>query len=613
MNSKMVRRYLVFPLIFVAMGLVIIACQGISGAPTSKPTVIIASPPSGSLYSAGEEVVVQSTATDPAGITKMTLLVDGSPVREDPSPVTQGQPQFSVLQSWIATTEGQHNLTVRATNALGATSDTGIIVNIKAQSGTEPTAIVAIATAVPLASFTSTPVVDATEIPNGTPQVNLPSPTPFTIVVTSIPTDIPPGTAAPACAYNAKFIADLTIPDGTIFTPGAVFTKSWRVQNTGNCEWDNASLVFVSGTQMSSGDAFPVPTTPPGGTADLTVPMTAPANYGAYNSIWRIRNSAGQLFGTNLTVVINVPSPATPVPPTSTPPPTIAGCSGKPNDFQFTASANTITAGQSVTLNWTAVNNASAVTLNGGEFSDDGVTTPGSKTTSPSSTTTYTLTALCNNSGQSRQHTLTVTVNAAAGNFGGHWDHNFGWMDLTQSGTQVTGTYHNSFDGGNGTVAGIVTGNTLNGTYQKASSAPIQFVLGNNGTTFTGNWGGTNQWCGARTGTSFPSNCAYDGNWSTRYDAAPGTQCSMNLSQVGTHVTGTYCNGTIAGDITYSGSSIVLTGMWNFTAAPSSGPFVFYLPVYTYKQFQGNYNTSLDWCGRRGGASEPSPCLKTAP
>ncbi|HZQ10972.1 MAG TPA: NBR1-Ig-like domain-containing protein [Anaerolineae bacterium] len=595
------RSALIFPFIFVVLGFVIIACQPIA-TQQSKPTVIIASPPSGSLYTAGEEVVVQSTSTDPLGVTRVALIVDGNTVREDPSPVAQGQAQFSVLQSWVATTAGQHTITVRATNSQGATADSGIIINVKEQTGLQPTAIIAIATAVPLASLPPLPTAASTNAPS----------TPNGVVT---PTLVPPAETAtatlpPPCVDNSKFVTDVTIPDGTIFTPGAVFTKTWRVQNNGNCAWTNFSLVFVSGTQMAAGGIFPVPNTPPGGTADLTVPMTAPANYGPYQGTWRIRNAAGQLFGTPLTVIINVPSPATPVPPTHTPPPTIAGCSGQPNEFTFSASSPSINAGQSVTLSWSAITNASAAFLDGGEFSNQGVETPGNRTVSPNSTTNYTLTAVCNNSGQTRQHSVTINVNANVGNFAGHWEHNFGWMDLTQNGAQVTGTYHNSADGGNGTIAGIVTGNTLNGTYQKINSNSIQFVLGNNGNTFNGNWGGSNQWCGARTGVSFPSNCAYDGNWTTHYINPDNPNCQMALSQVGTHVTGTYCLGTVAGDITYSGGALVLTGTWQHTADALNGSLTFYLPVYTYKQFQGNYNGTLDWCGHRGGAPEPSPCKK---
>jgi hypothetical protein len=337
--------------------------------------------------------------------------------------------------------------------------------------------------------------------------------------------------------------------------------------------------------------------------------MTAPANYSAYTGTWRLRNANGQLFGTNLTVVINVPAPATTAPPTITAQPTSqTGCSGQPNDFQFNTSAATINAGQSVTLSWSAVTNASEVRLDGGDFNAEGVQTPDNRTVSPGGTTTYTLTAKCNNGGATRQKSITITVNAAVGNFAGQWAHNFGTMTLTQSGNTVTGTYHNDSDGGNGVVAGIVSGNVLTGTYTKNQTLPIEFTLSNDGKRFTGNWNGTNQWCGARPGESFPSGCAFDGKWKTKY---PGNNsCDMELSQVGTQITGSYCNGSIVGTISYAGGDVVLNGTWKFPPpSVDQGPFVFYLPVYTSAQFQGNYSGN-QWCGWRSSTSAPSPCLK---
>src|SRR4029077_4720294 len=123
------------------VAIVIIACNSFGGQ-TSKPTVIIASPPSGSVYSEGEEVFVQSTATDPAGVTQISLLVDGALIRQDPSPVTQGQAQFSVIQSWVADGIGQHTVTVQATNAQGATSESAVLLNVKAEDSTQPTAVI---------------------------------------------------------------------------------------------------------------------------------------------------------------------------------------------------------------------------------------------------------------------------------------------------------------------------------------------------------------------------------------------------------------------------------------------------------------------------------------
>ncbi|MBI4671845.1 MAG: hypothetical protein HY741_09300 [Chloroflexi bacterium] len=596
------RRPVVFALFFACLGFVIIACQGF-GAPSSKPTVIIASPPSGSVYTVGEQVVVQSTSTDPAGVQRVALLVDGNVVREDPSPVTQGQAQFSLIQSWVAESAGQHTLTVRATNSQNASAESGIIINVREQTGLQPTTIIAIATAVPLASSTPLPTNQPTTAPTNTA---------VTIVVTATsapPTNAPP-TVQPPCVDNSKFIADLTIPDHTIFSPNAVFNKSWRVQNTGNCTWENFSLVFVSGTQMAASGLYPVPNTPPGATADLLVPMTAPANYGAYHGTWRLRNAKGQLFGANLTVVIDLPAPATVAPPTNTVQPTSqTGCSGQPNDFTFNASATTITAGQSVTLSWSGITNASEARLDGGEFTNDGVETPGNRTVSPASTTTYTLTAKCNNGGATRQKSITITVNSggSVANFAGTWNHNFGNMVLAQSGSNVNGSYNNGF-GGSGTIDGVVTGNTLNGQWHFGpSNGTIQFVMGGSGNTFTGNWDGTNQWCGARTGQLFPNGCAFDGKWKTKYPS--NSNCSMELNQNGPVVSGTYCNGTIEnGSISYAAGYVILNGTWKISPT-INGPFIFYLPAFTSSQFQGNYS-GTEWCGWRSSSSAPSPCLK---
>lgn len=594
MRGMIVRKNIVFPLIFFVLALVITNCQGLVGEP-SKPIVIIVSPPSGSVYTVGDEVIVQSTSTDPIGITRVELFVDGDLVRQDPSPIQQGQAQFSLIQSWIAQGAGPHTITVRAFNSQGNWAESGIIINVNEQTALQPTAIIPIATAVPLATPLPTTVSET-----AVPPTTAPVPPPTT------------ATSAPPCVNNSQFVADVTVPDGTIFTPGAVFTKIWRVRNNGTCSWENYSLVFVSGTQMAGSALFPVPDTPPGQTADLTVPMTAPTNYGAYTGLWRMRDANGKVFGTNLTVVINVPAPPTVTPPTPTATPTAtnppAACSGRPNDFTFSASSTSITPGQSVTLSWSAVTNATGVFLDGGEFSNEGVATPGERIVTPGATTTYTLRAICAASGQTREKHVTINVGASVGNFAGEWVMNFGTMNLTQSGNTVTGTYYNAFGSAAGTVAGNVSGNTLTGTWTLGGgSGTFQFTLSGDGKRFDGNWNGTEKWCGARPGENFPNGCSFAGNWNAKLSGFPN--CPMTLRRRDNTITGTYCNGTVQGTITYmSGAITVASGSWD--TGGSTGPFTWYLMGYNGRQFNGNYNTSFEWCGWRSGASEPSPCLR---
>jgi len=85
------------------------------------------------------------------------------------------------------------------------------------------------------------------------------------------------------------------------------------------------------------------------------------------------------------------------------------GCSGAPKFNGFTANPSTIQKGQSSTLSWGLVTNATSVVLQTPD-GNSGVPTPGQLVVKPNKTTTYTLVASCNNS--STQLSVTVQVSA---------------------------------------------------------------------------------------------------------------------------------------------------------------------------------------------------------
>lgn len=93
----------------------------------------------------------------------------------------------------------------------------------------------------------------------------------------------------------AQFVKDMSIPDGTVFAPGATFTKTWRLKNVGTCTWSGYSLVFDSGDSMSGTSPTPIGSVSPGQEVDLSVNLIAPATGGSYRGHWRIRNSSGVL------------------------------------------------------------------------------------------------------------------------------------------------------------------------------------------------------------------------------------------------------------------------------------------------------------------------------
>jgi hypothetical protein len=112
------------------------------------------------------------------------------------------------------------------------------------------------------------------------------TPTPVE-TITPIPTGTQPASATPTCEL-ARFVTDVTIPDGTVIAPNQTFNKKWRIRNIGACAWNGYSLVFDSGDAMGAPATKPIPAVGPGQEIDLDVDLKAPATPGTYRSYWRI-------------------------------------------------------------------------------------------------------------------------------------------------------------------------------------------------------------------------------------------------------------------------------------------------------------------------------------
>ncbi|MCC6905027.1 MAG: hypothetical protein IT326_04230 [Anaerolineae bacterium] len=115
-----------------------------------------------------------------------------------------------------------------------------------------------------------------------------------------------------ACTDDARFAGDVSVPDGTKFAPNEAFTKTWRMMNTGTCEWDERyQWVFVSEERMGGPESINLVEKAPGGTQiNISVALTAPAEPGTYRGYWQMRNPSGALFGESPYVEIIVSAPA---------------------------------------------------------------------------------------------------------------------------------------------------------------------------------------------------------------------------------------------------------------------------------------------------------------
>ena len=119
------------------------------------------------------------------------------------------------------------------------------------------------------------------------------------LTATSTPLVPPPPTISPSGCDRASFVTDVNIPDGTIFTPGAAFSKTWRIKNSGYCTWTrDYKLMYYSGEVMNAQTAINIPwNVYAGQTIDLTINMAAPGSPGSYRGYWILSNGNGQMFG----------------------------------------------------------------------------------------------------------------------------------------------------------------------------------------------------------------------------------------------------------------------------------------------------------------------------
>lgn len=139
---------------------------------------------------------------------------------------------------------------------------------------------------------TDTPVIFVTStLPPTKPGLTLPTQIPPTASPTFDPLTPPP---TPSCRDSAVFVEDVNYPDHTRLEPGEEFTKTWKLQNTGTCNWSGYSVGFVSGDRMEAPESVPVPETEAKSTVDVSIDLVAPSEDGSYTGNFELRNAEGK-------------------------------------------------------------------------------------------------------------------------------------------------------------------------------------------------------------------------------------------------------------------------------------------------------------------------------
>jgi hypothetical protein len=257
-----------------------------------------------------EEVSIITQARSSQGIDKVELYINGELEHVAQPPLGKPQEYLADLP-WIPFTEGQAIISVIAIDRQGNASDPFSIILQVVPSIHDIDA-----------DPTPTPTVSAEEIAQTQ-------------------------TAQASCTNSATFIQHVTIPINAFVSANSNFTKIWRVNNNGTCDWSGYQVVHASGDLMGANSPKALPGVRAGANADIVIDMVAPATPGTHSAVWRIQSGDGAGFGPELPITINVPEL-----PTNTPTPTAT----------FTATP-TITSSPTPTLTPTPTRTATPTSL----------------------------------------------------------------------------------------------------------------------------------------------------------------------------------------------------------------------------------------------------------
>ena len=149
----------------------------------------------------------------------------------------------------------------------------------------------------------------------------LPSATLLTVHAGTAAVPTPSATPTPGAVRteDARFVADTSVPDGTVLAAGESFDKGWLLYNSGINAWGAGwSVRHISGRAFGLTSAL-LSATNHCRSLNFVARLHAPKSTGSYRGIWRIFDPSGQAIGDRFTLVVTVRG--TPVRGTATPSP----------------------------------------------------------------------------------------------------------------------------------------------------------------------------------------------------------------------------------------------------------------------------------------------------
>ena len=109
------------------------------------------------------------------------------------------------------------------------------------------------------------------------------------------------------CLNAMRFLADVTVPDGTKIPRDSEFEKTWRVYNIGTCTWTkDYFLKYKDGASLGVQRIPVVEEVRPGSDYEFTAVFKTPSETGMTRTSWQMMTPEGKSFGQTIWVNIEV-------------------------------------------------------------------------------------------------------------------------------------------------------------------------------------------------------------------------------------------------------------------------------------------------------------------
>ncbi len=114
-------------------------------------------------------------------------------------------------------------------------------------------------------------------------------------------------TSPSTCINDARFVEDLTVPDGSVAAPGEVMDKRWAVLNAGTCDWGAGyRLVRIDDGPIDAPQELALYPARAGESGVWSIQIIAPQQSGDQVASWQAQSPDGAFFGDQVFVLIEV-------------------------------------------------------------------------------------------------------------------------------------------------------------------------------------------------------------------------------------------------------------------------------------------------------------------